>query len=53
VYIHGQLISKLRQAPYALPWPSTVGQHQLKVIVTDMAGNQVEKTVIFSVSKNN
>jgi len=53
VYIDGQLISKLRQAPYALPWPSTVGQHQLKVIVTDMAGNQVEKTVIFSVSKNN
>ena len=48
-YIDGELVGSLDEAPYALTWKATSGEHQLKVLARDRAGNESEEVIRFSV----
>ncbi len=49
--VNGDPISSLAEPPYAAPWTGSVGEHSLKVIATDLAGNQDEVVVNFSIER--
>jgi len=45
----GELIGERLQAPYAIPWESIPGEHILRVVAVDQAGNQAETQTDFLV----
>ncbi len=49
IYLDGQILNTLVQAPFAVPWLASPGKHQLKAIVTDQAGNQAYSEITFTV----
>ena len=50
-YLDNTRISSLTQAPFAVPWQGTAGEHQLRVVATDLAGNQAEAVTDFELSR--
>ncbi len=49
VLVDDKLLTTLQQAPFAVPWKAQTGNHTLLVIASDLAGNQSQDKVIFSV----
>ncbi len=49
-YLDDTLIETRYQTPYAIPWQSKPGEHSLRVVAADNAGNQVEDSIEFSIS---
>jgi membrane carboxypeptidase/penicillin-binding protein PbpC len=49
--VDGTSISSLTEPPYAAPWTGPVGEHSIKAIATDFAGNQDEVSVNFSIER--
>jgi membrane peptidoglycan carboxypeptidase len=45
-YIDGQKIGELSGLPYALPWKAGPGEHSLKIIAVDRAGNETSTPVV-------
>lgn len=50
-YIDEQLVASLNEAPYNLPWQGLLGEHTLKVIAYDLAGNTAQSAVDFQFTK--
>ena len=50
-YVDDELISSLTQAPFAAPWLAPLGDHILRVLVYDLAGNITETEVSFGVER--
>jgi membrane peptidoglycan carboxypeptidase len=50
-YLDGGKLSQLTETPYAVPWQGTVGEHELRVVATDLAGNRGETSVKFNVTQ--
>lgn len=48
VYIDQKPVATLTQAPFAIPWQGAPGQHSLRAVATDKAGNSSEATISFS-----
>jgi hypothetical protein len=48
-YINSELVSTREVPPYLFSWPLTLGNIDLRVVATDLANNQGEYTVSFSV----
>jgi hypothetical protein len=48
-YIDGERIAALEEAPFELTWNTSPGEHTLRVIARDRAGNEAEKTVRYRV----
>ncbi|MBW8011222.1 MAG: hypothetical protein FVQ83_08285 [Chloroflexi bacterium] len=48
-YIDDEIIITLRQAPFAAPWFARLGNHELRVVAFDFAGNQIETALEFIV----
>ncbi len=48
-FMDRQLIGTIKQAPFTLPWDGNPGTHQLRILVTDLAGNSSESTTTFTV----
>ena len=49
--LDGKTLSRLTEMPFAVPWLGTVGEHSLKVVAMDLAGNRGEAVVTFTVTK--
>lgn len=47
--VDGRLIARLIQAPFAISWTTTTGNHTLRIIATDEAGNTSEAQSTFDV----
>ena len=47
--VDGRLIARLIQAPFAVSWTTTTGDHILRIVATDEAGNTSETQSSFSV----
>jgi membrane carboxypeptidase/penicillin-binding protein PbpC len=50
-YVDEQEIIRQSQQPYAVPWQLAVGEHVLRVVATDFAGNISEDSINFIVSE--
>jgi hypothetical protein len=50
-YLDGKLLEQRYQSPYAISWKSTPGEHSLRVVAVDKAGNSAETTIPFSVKQ--
>ena len=50
-YVDRELISTLTQAPFAVPWLSPLGEHTLRVLVYDLAGNVSEAEITFEMQR--
>lgn len=50
-YLDNQPIHSLRQPPYSIPWQTRPGNHTLKVVVIDRAGNENNAEVVFRVTE--
>ena len=48
-YIDEALLNLFTQPPFAAGWPLKIGDHTLRVVVTDQAGNSRQASVQFSV----
>lgn len=48
-YLDGKLLERRYQAPYAIAWTSQPGEHTLRVVAVDKAGNQAEDSIKFRV----
>lgn len=48
-YLDGKLLERRYQAPYAIAWTSQPGEHTLRVVALDKAGNQAEDSIRFRV----
>ena len=48
-YMDGKQVATLNNYPYSYPWVATPGEHQLKIILTDLAGNTIKEDIRFSV----
>jgi membrane carboxypeptidase/penicillin-binding protein len=48
-YLNGDLLETRYQMPYAIPWQSKPGEHTLRVVAFDKAGNQAEASSKFTV----
>ncbi len=48
-YIDGERIAALEEAPFELTWNTSPGEHTLRVIARDRAGNEAEQTVRYRV----
>ncbi len=48
-YIDNERVGALKQAPFGLPWNASRGEHILRVVARDRAGNQSEEVIRFSV----
>lgn len=51
IYLDNKKISTLVQPPYVYPWVAEVGNHRLKVIVFDLAGNQNQAEIDFQITR--
>jgi hypothetical protein len=47
--VDGRLVARLVQAPYAVSWAAVTGNHVLRIVATDEAGNISEALSSFSV----
>jgi hypothetical protein len=47
-YVDEKSIGSLESPPFALTWPTSRGDHSLRIIAQDRAGNQSEESVDFS-----
>lgn len=47
-YVDGESIGTLEGAPFALTWPAARGEHTLRLLARDRAGNQSEAVVEFT-----
>ena len=47
--VDGRLVARLIQPPFAISWNTTTGNHTLRIVATDEAGNSSESQVTFSV----
>jgi membrane carboxypeptidase/penicillin-binding protein PbpC len=50
-YVDDELVGESDQAPYVLSWESFPGQHRLRVVATDSAGNQTQQEATFTVNQ--
>jgi membrane peptidoglycan carboxypeptidase len=50
-YVDDELVGESDQAPYVLSWESLPGQHRLRVVATDSAGNQTQQEATFTVNQ--
>ncbi len=50
-YLDGRLLERRYQSPYAIAWSSQPGEHSLRVVAVDKAGNQAEDSIKFTVKK--
>jgi membrane peptidoglycan carboxypeptidase len=51
VYVNDRLLNEFTQPPFAASWSVTPGQHTLRVVAVDLAGNSHESSVTFSVEE--
>jgi hypothetical protein len=51
LYIDDQPFATLVQAPYSAPWRVQAGDHTLRVVATDLAGNLAEATLRFTINE--
>lgn len=51
LYLNDRLLTTLDGPDYAFSWHPTPGEHSLRLLVTDSAGNQAEVTVRFTVTR--
>jgi hypothetical protein len=49
--VNDEFISSLTEPPYAATWQGLVGEHNVKVVATDLAGNQDEVSVDFTIER--
>lgn len=49
IFLDGQLLATLQQPPFAVLWKTTPGEHTIRVVAFDQAGNQSEQTIHFTV----
>jgi hypothetical protein len=49
VYLDGRLLGTFLQPPYGISWACVPGEHSLRVVAVDQAGNTSEATVEFTV----
>jgi membrane peptidoglycan carboxypeptidase len=47
--VDGRLVARLIQPPFAISWTTTTGNHTLRIVATDEAGNTSEAQSTFSV----
>jgi membrane peptidoglycan carboxypeptidase len=47
VYVDQSLVATLTQVPFAIPWQASPGQHTIRAVATDKAGNSSETTATF------
>jgi hypothetical protein len=50
-YVDDEMVGVSEQVPYLLTWESTPGQHQLRVVATDRAGNQTQQEIVFTIKQ--
>ncbi|MBA4380537.1 MAG: hypothetical protein C0393_07690, partial [Anaerolinea sp.] len=50
-YVDNVLVGKVSAAPFSLLWPASIGQHTLRLVAHDRAGNEVEAKVDFVVAR--
>jgi len=48
-YLDGRLLTTFTQPPYGVSWEGAPGEHSLRVVAVDQAGNKSEATVEFTV----
>jgi membrane peptidoglycan carboxypeptidase len=48
VYVDQRQVANLTQAPFAIPWQASPGQHTIRAVATDKAGNSSETTATFN-----
>lgn len=48
-YVDGQLIGSVGKPPFILSWFASLGNHTLRVVASDRAGNQTEELVNFTI----
>ena len=48
-YMNDEPLDTLIQPPYAVSWSLEAGEHHLRVVATDLAGNTGEDSVTFVV----
>jgi hypothetical protein len=51
-YLNNRLVESRDYPPYVSPWKMAVGNFQLRVVVTDRAGNQTSRELQFSVVRD-
>jgi membrane peptidoglycan carboxypeptidase len=49
--VDGEPLSSLMESPYAATWQGLVGEHTVEVVATDLAGNQSEASIDFSIER--
>ena len=49
IYVDNGLLAEFSSAPFSLVWQTRQGEHLLRVLATDRAGNQSEEEILFSV----
>jgi len=50
-YLSGSLLARQTHPPFALPWRSRPGEFTLRVTAVDLAGNESEDIVVFTVER--
>ena len=48
-YIDGKRLETLSQAPFAVNWKTTSGEHTLRIVAIDQAGNSAEDSLTFDI----
>ena len=48
-YVDGRRVETLTQPPFAAPWRARAGDHELRLVAIDRAGNRDEITIEFIV----
>ena len=48
-YVDGRKIGSIEKAPFAMTWSAGKGEHRLRVVARDRAGNESERMITFSV----
>ena len=49
IYLDGRSLASFRQPPYAILWTCLPGEHTLRVVAVDQAGNTSEESITFTV----
>jgi hypothetical protein len=48
-YVDGKQVGSAEQAPYSFTWSAARGEHTLRVVARDRAGNESETEIQFTV----
>ena len=48
-YVDGERVGSVEAAPFSFNWSATRGEHELRVIARDRAGNESEAEIEFGV----